>query len=161
MHLRVSLKILLNIVALGIVSYQLTFSGWKMTILIVDGIFVVGFSVMTYDICINQSIWTLARYMMVFIQQKKKKGSWWYSNLQTLWFYLYVNCQTLAYIIELAGWAIGIKLGNQTSSVEYSGHVTIGIFLFVLGTLLSTHNFSNSITKLFYIFPMKFDLYFV
>ena len=46
----ISLKILLNIVALGIVSYQLTFSGWKMTMLIVDGngIFVVGFLVMTF-----------------------------------------------------------------------------------------------------------------
>lgn len=130
----ISLKILLNIVALGIVSYQLTFSGWKMTMLIVDGIFVVGFLVMTF---------------VLTNQFELLQGTWWYSNLKTLWFYLYVNCQTLAYIIGIAGWAIGINLGNQTSSLEYSGHVTIDIFLFVLGTLLSTHNFSNSITKLF------------
>lgn len=116
----ISLKILLNIVALGIVSYQLTFSGWKMTMLIVDGIFVVGFLVMTF---------------VLTNQFELLQGTWWYSNLKTLWFYLYVNCQTLAYIIGIAGWAIGINLGNQTSSLEYSGHVTIDIFLFVLGTL--------------------------
>ena len=94
----------------------------EMTMLIVDGngIFVVGFLVMTFVLTNQFELW---------------QGTWWYSNLKTLWFYLYVNCQTLAYIIGIAGWAIGINLGNQTSSLEYSGHVTIDIFLFVLGTL--------------------------
>lgn len=39
------------------------------------------------------------------------------------------------YIIGLAGWAIDIKPSIQSSSVEYSGHVTIDNFIVVLGTL--------------------------
>uniref|UniRef100_A0A2N9EQC4 Cytochrome b561 domain-containing protein n=1 Tax=Fagus sylvatica TaxID=28930 RepID=A0A2N9EQC4_FAGSY len=65
----------------------------------------------------------IARYLKVF------------KSADPAWFYLHITCQTSAYIIGLAGWAIGIKLGNQSTSVEYTPHRIIGIFVFVLGTL--------------------------
>lgn len=51
------------------------------------------------------------------------------------WFYLHVACQTSAYIIGVVGWATGIKLGSDSSGVQYSAHRTIGIVLFCLATL--------------------------
>lgn len=66
----------------------------------------------------------IARYMKVF------------KSADPAWFYLHVTCQTSAYIIGLAGWAVGLKLGSQsTPGVQYTGHRTIGILLFILGTL--------------------------
>ncbi|KAL4628164.1 hypothetical protein ACB092_05G216600 [Castanea dentata] len=67
----------------------------------------------------------IARYMKVF------------KSADPAWFYLHVTCQTSAYIIGLAGWAVGLNVGSQTPGVQYTGHKTIGILLFILGTLQS------------------------
>ncbi|KAM5588890.1 cytochrome b561 and DOMON domain-containing protein [Rosa sericea] len=51
------------------------------------------------------------------------------------WFYLHAGCQTSAYIVGVAGWATGIKLGSDSAGVQYDTHRNIGITLFCLGTL--------------------------
>lgn len=65
----------------------------------------------------------IARYMRVF------------KSADPAWFYLHVTCQSSAYIIGVAGWATGIKLGSESSGVQYTAHRAIGIVLFCLGTL--------------------------
>ncbi|GER52871.1 auxin-responsive family protein, partial [Striga asiatica] len=54
------------------------------------------------------------------------------------WFYLHATCQTSAYIIGVAGWATGLRLGSQSSGVQYTAHRIIGIVIFCLGTLQVT-----------------------
>ncbi|XP_073143169.1 cytochrome b561 and DOMON domain-containing protein At5g47530-like [Henckelia pumila] len=51
------------------------------------------------------------------------------------WFYLHAACQTSAYIVGVAGWATGLKLGSDSPGVVHSLHRNIGITLFALGTL--------------------------
>ncbi|CAM8953026.1 unnamed protein product [Rhodiola kirilowii] len=51
------------------------------------------------------------------------------------WFYLHIACQTSAYIVGVAGWATGLKLGSESVGVEQKVHRSIGIALFCLGTL--------------------------
>ncbi|KAL6200885.1 hypothetical protein ACLB2K_024600 [Fragaria x ananassa] len=51
------------------------------------------------------------------------------------WFYLHAGCQTSAYIVGVAGWATGIKLGSDSAGIQYDTHRNIGITLFCLGTL--------------------------
>ncbi|KAI6704652.1 hypothetical protein NL676_007614 [Syzygium grande] len=51
------------------------------------------------------------------------------------WFYLHVACQSSAYIVGVAGWATGLKLGSESPGITYTAHRTIGIVLFCLGTL--------------------------
>ncbi|KVI01119.1 cytochrome b561/ferric reductase transmembrane, partial [Cynara cardunculus var. scolymus] len=51
------------------------------------------------------------------------------------WFYLHVTCQTLAYIIGVAGWATGIRLGTQSPGIQFTSHRLIGIILFCVATL--------------------------
>ncbi|KZV20601.1 cytochrome b561 and DOMON domain-containing protein [Dorcoceras hygrometricum] len=51
------------------------------------------------------------------------------------WFYLHAACQTSAYIVGVAGWGTGLKLGSDSPGVVHSVHRKIGITLFVLGTL--------------------------
>ncbi|KAI3457746.1 hypothetical protein Pfo_014409 [Paulownia fortunei] len=51
------------------------------------------------------------------------------------WFYLHVTCQASAYIVGVAGWGTGLKLGSDSPGVEQTTHRSIGITLFVLGTL--------------------------
>lgn len=51
------------------------------------------------------------------------------------WFYLHVGCQLSAYIIGVAGWATGIKLGNDSIGIIHSTHRNIGITLFIFATL--------------------------
>lgn len=51
------------------------------------------------------------------------------------WFYLHVFCQVSAYAIGVAGWATGIKLGNESKGVQFSLHRNIGIALFALATV--------------------------
>ncbi|XP_057960775.1 cytochrome b561 and DOMON domain-containing protein At5g47530-like [Malania oleifera] len=63
----------------------------------------------------------IARYLKVFADPA--------------WFYLHAGCQTSAYIIGVAGFATGLKLGSETPGVTYSSHRTIGIILFCLATL--------------------------
>ncbi|KAJ8761056.1 hypothetical protein K2173_025763 [Erythroxylum novogranatense] len=65
----------------------------------------------------------IARYLKVF------------KSANPAWFYLHVSCQSTAYIVGVAGWATGIKLGSESAGVVYSAHRTIGIILFALGTL--------------------------
>ncbi|XP_022758950.1 cytochrome b561 and DOMON domain-containing protein At5g35735-like [Durio zibethinus] len=64
-----------------------------------------------------------ARYMKVF------------KSADPAWFYLHVACQSSAYIVGVAGWATGIKLGSDSPGVTQNTHRNIGIVLFCLGTL--------------------------
>ncbi|XP_051114797.1 cytochrome b561 and DOMON domain-containing protein At5g35735-like [Andrographis paniculata] len=52
-----------------------------------------------------------------------------------LWFYLHVSCQASAYIVGVAGWGTGLKLGSDSPGVEQTKHRNIGIVLFAFGTL--------------------------
>ncbi|KAL1548233.1 hypothetical protein AAHA92_16493 [Salvia divinorum] len=52
-----------------------------------------------------------------------------------VWFYIHASCQTSAYIVGVAGWGTGIKLGSDSAGVEKTAHRCIGITFFVLGTL--------------------------
>ncbi|KAK7245958.1 hypothetical protein RIF29_40812 [Crotalaria pallida] len=65
----------------------------------------------------------IARYMKVF------------QFADPAWFYLHVTCQTSAYIVGVAGWGTGLKLGSDSVGVEYKTHRTLGIIIFCLGTL--------------------------
>lgn len=65
----------------------------------------------------------LARYLKVF------------KAANPAWFYLHISCQASAYIVGVAGWATGLKLGNDNAAIQYDTHRNIGITLFALGTL--------------------------
>ncbi|GFY97598.1 auxin-responsive family protein [Actinidia rufa] len=65
----------------------------------------------------------IARYLKVF------------KSADPAWFYLHVTCQSSAYIVGVAGWATGLKLGSDSSGIEHTTHRNIGITLFCLGTL--------------------------
>ncbi|PKA53610.1 Auxin-induced in root cultures protein 12 [Apostasia shenzhenica] len=65
----------------------------------------------------------IARYLRMF------------KSADPAWFYLHVGCQCSAYIVGVAGWGIGIKLGNDSKGITYNSHRNIGIALFILGTL--------------------------
>ncbi|KAL1560972.1 cytochrome b561 and DOMON domain-containing protein-like protein [Salvia divinorum] len=64
-----------------------------------------------------------ARYLKVF------------KSANPAWFYIHVTCQASAYIVGVAGWGTGIKLGSDSIGVEHNVHRNIGITLFALGTL--------------------------
>ncbi|KAI3769573.1 hypothetical protein L6452_00682 [Arctium lappa] len=51
------------------------------------------------------------------------------------WFYIHAACQTSAYIVGVAGWATGLKLGGDSTGIRYNKHRNIGITLFAIGTL--------------------------
>ncbi|ESQ39904.1 hypothetical protein EUTSA_v10000911mg [Eutrema salsugineum] len=51
------------------------------------------------------------------------------------WFYIHVFCQSSAYIIGVAGWATGLKLGGESPGIQFSVHRAIGIALFCLATV--------------------------
>ncbi|CAN8232647.1 unnamed protein product [Cochlearia groenlandica] len=63
----------------------------------------------------------MARYMKVFTDPT--------------WFYLHIAFQVSGYVIGVAGWATGIKLGNDTPTTSYSTHRNLGIALFTFATL--------------------------
>ena len=65
----------------------------------------------------------IARYLKVF------------KSADPAWFYLHVTCQTSAYVIGVAGWGTGLKLGSDSVGVTQNPHRNIGIALFCLGTL--------------------------
>uniref|UniRef100_A0A1D1ZIL4 Cytochrome b561 and DOMON domain-containing protein n=1 Tax=Anthurium amnicola TaxID=1678845 RepID=A0A1D1ZIL4_9ARAE len=65
----------------------------------------------------------IARYLKVF------------KAADPAWFYLHVACQSSAYIVGVAGWGTGLKLGSESSGVKYNTHRNIGITLFALATL--------------------------
>uniref|UniRef100_A0A6N2LZW8 Cytochrome b561 and DOMON domain-containing protein n=1 Tax=Salix viminalis TaxID=40686 RepID=A0A6N2LZW8_SALVM len=58
-----------------------------------------------------------------------------FKSADPAWFYLHVSCQSIAYIVGVAGWGTGLKLGSESASIQYDAHRTIGIILFCLGTL--------------------------
>ncbi|KAL0306017.1 UNVERIFIED_CONTAM: cytochrome and DOMON domain-containing protein [Sesamum radiatum] len=45
------------------------------------------------------------------------------------WFYLHATCQTSAYIIGVAGWATGLRLGSQSAGVQYTSHRVSALLL--------------------------------
>ncbi|KAF8364799.1 hypothetical protein HHK36_033224 [Tetracentron sinense] len=65
----------------------------------------------------------IARYLKVF------------KSADPAWFYLHIACQSSAYIVGVAGWATGLKLGSDSSGIQYDAHRNIGIALFCLATL--------------------------
>ncbi|KAI5330759.1 PREDICTED: cytochrome [Prunus dulcis] len=65
----------------------------------------------------------VARYLKVF------------KSADPAWFYLHATCQTSAYVVGVAGWATGLKLGSDSPGIQYDTHRNIGIILFCLGTL--------------------------
>ncbi|XP_010435327.1 PREDICTED: cytochrome b561 and DOMON domain-containing protein At4g12980-like [Camelina sativa] len=65
----------------------------------------------------------IARYMRIF------------ESADPAWFYLHVSCQFSAYVIGVAGWATGLKLGSESKGIQYNSHRNIGIALFSIATL--------------------------
>ncbi|XP_061356840.1 cytochrome b561 and DOMON domain-containing protein At3g25290-like [Gastrolobium bilobum] len=65
----------------------------------------------------------IARYMRTF------------PSADPAWFYLHITCQLSAYVIGVAGWGTGMKLGSESEGIQYSVHRNIGIALFSLCTL--------------------------
>lgn len=65
----------------------------------------------------------VARYLKVF------------NSADPTWFYLHITCQSTAYMAGVAGWATGLKLGRDSSGIQYDAHRIIGIILFCLATL--------------------------
>ncbi|KAL8045527.1 hypothetical protein ABFX02_08G120000 [Erythranthe guttata] len=65
----------------------------------------------------------LARYLKVF------------KSANPAWFYLHVACQVSAYIVGVAGWGTGLKLGSDSPGIEQTTHRNIGITMFSLATL--------------------------
>jgi len=79
----------------------------------------------------------IARYMRVF------------KSADPAWFYLHVTCQFSAYVIGVAGWGTGLKLGSQSPGIVYHSHRNIGIALFCFATLQVCYTSSCSTTILF------------
>ncbi|KAL9241169.1 hypothetical protein vseg_015311 [Gypsophila vaccaria] len=65
----------------------------------------------------------IARYLRVF------------KSADPAWFYMHITCQCSAYILGVAGWGMGLKLGSQSVGIVYNPHRNIGIALFCLATL--------------------------
>ncbi|CAN6892398.1 unnamed protein product [Brassica oleracea] len=65
----------------------------------------------------------IARYMRIF------------ESADPAWFYVHVSCQFSAYVIGVAGWATGLKLGSESKGIQFSSHRNIGIALFAIATL--------------------------
>lgn len=65
----------------------------------------------------------VARYMRIF------------ESADPAWFYIHVSCQFSAYVIGVAGWAIGLKLGRESEGIRFASHGNIGIALFSLATI--------------------------
>lgn len=54
------------------------------------------------------------------------------------WFYAHVFLQLSGYILGVAGWATGLRLGNYSAGVTYHKHRIIGIAVFTIATLQVT-----------------------
>ncbi|PIA36449.1 hypothetical protein AQUCO_03400374v1 [Aquilegia coerulea] len=65
----------------------------------------------------------IARYMKVF------------QSLDPAWFHLHRFCQSLAFVIGVAGWVTGMILGSQSQGIRHAAHGNIGIVLFSFATL--------------------------
>ncbi|KAI9071727.1 hypothetical protein K1719_046304 [Acacia pycnantha] len=46
-----------------------------------------------------------------------------------------LNAVSWGYAIGVSGWAIGLKLGNESQGIQHTGHRNIGIAVFCLATL--------------------------
>ncbi|KAF8718069.1 hypothetical protein HU200_025546 [Digitaria exilis] len=65
----------------------------------------------------------IARYLRVF------------ESADPAWFYLHIACQCSGYILGVAGWGLGLKLGSESVGITYQPHRNIGIAIFSLATL--------------------------
>ncbi|KAI3987390.1 hypothetical protein MKX01_042394 [Papaver californicum] len=65
----------------------------------------------------------MARYLRTF------------DSLDPAWFNLHVSCQVIGYILGVAGWGTGMKLGYESKGIEFSLHRKYGIALFSLCTM--------------------------
>jgi len=65
----------------------------------------------------------IARYLRVF------------ESADPAWFYLHIACQCSGYVLGVAGWGLGLKLGSESAGVTYQPHRSIGIAIFCLATL--------------------------
>lgn len=65
----------------------------------------------------------IARYVKVF------------ESADPAWFYLHVVCQFSAYVIGVAGWGLGLKLGSESVGITYHKHRDIAVALFSLATV--------------------------
>ncbi|KAL6867292.1 hypothetical protein ACP4OV_015316 [Aristida adscensionis] len=65
----------------------------------------------------------IARYLRVF------------EAADPAWFYLHIACQCSGYILGVAGWGLGLKLGSESKGTTYQPHRNIGIAIFCLATL--------------------------
>jgi cytochrome b561 len=65
----------------------------------------------------------IARYLRVF------------ESADPAWFYLHIACQCSGYILGVAGWGLGLKLGSESAGTTYQPHRNIGIAIFCLATL--------------------------
>lgn len=54
------------------------------------------------------------------------------------WFYIHAFLQTAGFILGVAGWATGLRLGNYSAGVIYRKHRFIGIALFTIATVQVT-----------------------
>lgn len=58
------------------------------------------------------------------------------------WFYLHIFFQLSAYIIGVAGWGTGLKLGGESKGIVYHTHRNIGIALFCIATVQVKRNYT-------------------
>ncbi|CAL4938054.1 unnamed protein product [Urochloa decumbens] len=65
----------------------------------------------------------IARYLRVF------------ESADPAWFYLHIGFQCSGYILGVAGWGLGLKLGSESVGITYHPHRNIGIAIFCLATL--------------------------
>lgn len=65
----------------------------------------------------------IARYVKVF------------QAMDPAWFYLHITCQCSGYILGVAGWGLGLKLGSESKGITEHSHRNLGISLFVFATL--------------------------
>lgn len=78
----------------------------------------------------------IARYLKVF------------KSADPAWFYLHVTCQASAYIVGVAGFGVGLKIGSDSKGVEYDTHRILAILLVCFGTLqvyTKIHNYNSMI----------------
>ena len=52
-----------------------------------------------------------------------------------LWFYIHSICQATAFVVGIAGFVTGIKLGSDSIRNTHTSHRNMGITLFILGIL--------------------------
>lgn len=84
----------------------------------------------------------IARYVKVF------------ESADPAWFYLHVACQFSAYVIGVAGWGLGLKLGSESAGITFHKHRDIAVALFSLATVqvpsLRRFIISSGMKQIFY-----------